>query len=76
MRYLIVLSVVLVSFGLSEQVYAGECRDLVIKGDYTRAVVICHKAAETGAPSAQHTLGVMYERGRGGVTQDHAEAMK
>jgi len=76
MRYLTALSVVLMSLGIAEAAHAGECQDLAIKGDYTHAVVICRKAAETGDPSAQHTLGVMYYRGRGGVAQDHAEAMK
>ena len=57
MRYLIVLSVVLVSLGVAGAVHAGECRDLAIKGDYPRALVVCRKAAETGDPSAQNVLG-------------------
>lgn len=56
-------------------VHAGECRDLFIKGDYTHALAVCRKAAETGGPSAQNILGGMYNRGLG-VTRDHAEAAK
>ncbi len=75
MRHLIVLSVVLVSLGFAGAVHAGECRDLIIIGDYTRALAFCRGAAETSDPSAQYILGVMYAEGLG-VTQDNAEALK
>ena len=69
MRHLIVLSAVLVSLGIAGAVHAGECRDLVIIGDYTRALAFCGGAAETNEPSAQYILGVMYAEGLG-VSQD------
>ena len=75
MRYLIVLSFVLVSFGIVGAVHAGDCRDLVIIGDYTRALAICRKAADTGDPSAQNVLGVMYAQGHGAM-QDDTEAVE
>jgi TPR repeat protein len=59
----------------TEAVHAGECRNLVIKGDFARAPAICRMAAETGDPSAQGYLAGMYYQGEG-VTQDYAEAMQ
>ncbi len=75
MRYLIVLSFLLVSLGIGRAAHADECGDLAVKSDYARALVACRKAAETGDPAAQNDLGVMYQKGVG-VTQDYAEAMK
>jgi TPR repeat protein len=75
MRHLIVLSAVLVSLGIAGAVHAGECRDLVIIGDYTRALAFCGGAAQINDPSAQYIYGVMYAEGLG-VTQDNTEAVR
>jgi TPR repeat protein len=43
------------------------------RGAYTAALLFWTEAARRGAASAQHNLGMMYEKGKG-VPQDYAEA--
>lgn len=43
--------------------------------DYSEAAGLFRKAAESGNPSAQFNLGMLYKAGRG-VRQDYAEAVK
>ena len=75
MRKLTFLVVLLACIGLAGTARAEECADAYASKDYTRAEVICRKAAEQGDADAQYNLGVMYERGLG-VSQDYAEAVK
>lgn len=44
------------------------------KGDYVTAARLWRSAAERGDPSAQYSLGVMYDKGQG-VPQDRNEAL-
>lgn len=44
------------------------------RGDYTQAARLFSPLAEQGVASAQYSLGLMYEKGRG-VRQDHSMAL-
>jgi TPR repeat protein len=53
-----------------------ECRAAYHRQDYAEALRLCRPLAEQGADVAQTTLGIMYERGLGGLARDDAEAAK
>ena len=53
-----------------------DCREAYRQQDYAEALRLCRPLAEKGAAVAQTTLGIMYERGLGGLAQDDAEAVK
>lgn len=72
------LAVVTISLWLSTNVLAGEFEDGLAaaqRGDYATAHRLWLPFAVLGNASAQHNLGIMYNKGQG-VPQDYAEAVK
>jgi len=67
----------LLILGLASQGIAGYDEGVAAfdRGDYTSALQEFFPLAKAGFPPAQHTLGVMYEEGRG-VWRDYGEALR
>ena len=63
--------------GLAAPAWAGLAEGVMatFRGDYATALREFRPLAEEGDAIAQHSLGVLYEHGRG-VPQDHAQAVK
>ena len=69
------VAVLLGSAGVSWSADFQKGVDAFQSGDYATALRECTPLAEQGFASAQHNLGVMYEKGQG-VPQDDKTALK
>src|SRR4030066_1927926 len=78
-RYLAVgLLILLLSISMTVTAYTGQFEDATAayeRGDYATAFRLMKPLAEKGDAKAQHSLGVMYDYGRG-VPQDTSIALK
>jgi TPR repeat protein len=71
-----VIVAVLLSVGSALAGTSEDCRAAYHRQDYAEALRLGRPLAEQGADIAQTTLGILYERGLGGLAQDDAEAVK
>ena len=74
-RILLVIASFLLSASLAVAASYKDGFDAYSRGDYPRALKVLRPLAESGNIYAQHSLGLMYEKGQG-VKQDYEKAHK
>ena len=72
---LVIAEALLTGAATAATIDAAVCFDAAVKGDWSKAVQICSKAAENGDVTSQFNLGLMYSQGLG-VAQDYAQAVR